>query len=74
MRERLGWENTNPNLTATFHFANNGSARCFDLSRSHPTGLQRLQTKLTETYFSTAQGFTPHTAAHLLAPLYTFWH
>src|SRR5512146_1684594 len=71
---RLGWENTDPHLAAPLHLANDGSAGCFDLTRSDPARFQCLQTKLTEAHLGTTQGFAPHATAHLLAPLYTFWH
>ena len=51
------------------------AAACgFDLASGHPARFQRLQTIFAEADLCTTQGFAPHSTAHLLTPLYTFWH
>src|SRR5215212_10028403 len=71
---RFGRKNTNPNLPTTLHFADDRPAGSFDLPGGHPTGFQSLQAIFTEAHLCTTQSLASHPTAHLLAPLYTFWH
>src|SRR5574338_549015 len=70
----LGRENADPHLAAALHLMHNGAAGRFDLPGGYPAWLQRLQAILAEGDLRAAQSLALHTAAHLLAPLDTFWH
>src|SRR5690349_7972826 len=70
----LGRENTDPYFSTALHFTHDRPACSLDLPGCHPAWLQSLQTIFTEAHLCTAQSLASHSTAHLLAPLYTFWH
>src|SRR5690606_11333546 len=71
---RFVGEDANPHFATAPQGADDGATSGFDLAGGDPTGLQRLQAPITESDGRATLGFALHPAAHLLAPLNTFWH
>src|SRR5450432_615476 len=67
-------EYANPDTPTPLDIADDGTSGSFDLALRDPGRFKRLETELAKLYVRAAQGFTRHTAAHLLAVFYPLWH
>src|SRR5262249_52564506 len=72
--DRLVGEETQPDLSATFHEASHSDAAGFDLTVSNVAALHGFQSEVSEGEFATSPGLSGHAPTLLLAVLNFLWH
>jgi hypothetical protein len=70
---RLGWEQSDPQLTSTLYETCDGAPRSFDLTSGNPAGTFRLKAELSVDHRRAAGPYPVHAAAVFFAVFSAFW-